>query len=86
MVGGGNVMAEVNLGIDLTRMRVTEELVDPERNALREQQSSDTSSELTARGIPGATANQAPTPGRGLQLSRGTRELRVALPIVLQAR
>ena len=62
MVGGGNVMAEVNLGIDFTRSEVTEELVDPERNALRsEQRSSDTSSELTARGIPGATANQAPT-------------------------
>ena len=62
MVGGGNVMAEVNLGIDFTRSEVTEELVDPERNALRsEQRSSDTSSEMTARGIPGATANRAPT-------------------------
>ena len=62
MVGGGNVMAEVNLGIDFTRSEVTEELVDPERNALRsEQRSSDTSSELTARGIPGATSNRAPT-------------------------
>ena len=62
MVGGGNVMAEVNLGIDFTRSEVTEELVDPERNALRsEQRSSDTSSELAARGIPGATANRAPT-------------------------
>ncbi len=61
MVGGGNVMAEVNLGIDFTRSEITEELVDPERNALRsEQRSSDTSSELTARGIPGATANRAP--------------------------
>ncbi len=61
MVGGGNVMAEVNLGIDFTRSEVTEELVDPERNALRsEQRSSDTSSELAARGIPGATANKAP--------------------------
>ena len=62
MVGGGNVMAEVNLGIDFTRSEITEELVDPERNALRsEQRSSDTSSEMTARGIPGATANRAPT-------------------------
>lgn len=62
MVGGGNVMAEVNLGIDFTRSEITEELVDPERNALRsEQKSSDTSSELAARGIPGATANRAPT-------------------------
>jgi len=62
MVGGGNVMAEVNLGIDFTRSEVTEELVDPERNALRsEQRSSDTSSEVNARGIPGATANRAPT-------------------------
>lgn len=62
MVGGGNVMAEVNLGIDFTRSEITEELVDPDRNALRsEQRSSDTSSEKTARGIPGATANMAPT-------------------------
>lgn len=61
MVGGGNVMAEVNLGIDFTRSEITEELVDPDRNALRsEQRSSDTSSEKTARGIPGATANMAP--------------------------
>ena len=54
-------MAEVNLGIDFTRSEITEELVDPDRNALRsEQRSSDTSSEKTARGIPGATANTAP--------------------------
>ena len=61
MVGGGNVMAEVNVGIDFTQSEVTEELVDPERNALRsEQRSSDTSSEATARGIPGAMSNRAP--------------------------
>ena len=61
IVGGGNVMAQVNLDIDFTRSEVTEELVDPERNALRsEQRSSDTSSEMNARGIPGAMSNRAP--------------------------
>jgi len=61
MVGGGNVTAQVNLDIDFTRSEVTEELVDPERNALRsEQRSSDTSSEMNARGIPGAMSNRAP--------------------------
>ena len=62
IVGAGNVTAQVNLDLDFTRNEVTEEIVDPQGNALRsEQRSSSNSSEVTARGVPGATTNKAPT-------------------------
>jgi len=62
IVGAGNVNAQVNLGIDFTQSEVTQQMVDPEGQALlSEQKSSDTTSEVAARGIPGATANRAPT-------------------------
>jgi flagellar M-ring protein FliF len=62
IVGAGNVTAQVNLDMDFTRSEVTSEIVDPEGNALRsEQTSTETSSETSARGIPGATSNRAPT-------------------------
>ena len=62
IVGAGNVTAQVNLDIDFTRSEVTEEVMDPEGNALRsEQRSSETSSEIIAKGVPGATSNAAPT-------------------------
>ncbi|MGB1871380.1 MAG: flagellar basal-body MS-ring/collar protein FliF [Candidatus Puniceispirillaceae bacterium] len=61
IVGAGNVTAQVNLDIDFTRSEVTEEIMDPEGTALRsEQSSSETSSEIIAKGIPGATSNRAP--------------------------
>jgi flagellar M-ring protein FliF len=62
IVGAGNVTAQVNLNIDFTRSEVTEELMDPEGTVLRsEQRSTETSSEIIAKGIPGATSNRAPT-------------------------
>ena len=62
IVGAGNVTAQVNLDIDFTRSEITEELMDPEGTALRsEQRSSETSSEIIAKGVPGATSNRAPT-------------------------
>ena len=62
IVGAGNVTAQVNLDIDFTRSEITEELMDPEGNALRsEQRSSESSSEIVAKGVPGATSNRAPT-------------------------
>ena len=62
IVGAGNVTAQVNLNIDFTRSETTEELMDPEGTALRsEQRSSETSSEIIAKGVPGATSNRAPT-------------------------
>ena len=62
IVGAGNVTAQVNLDIDFTRSEITEELMDPEGNALRsEQRSSESSSEIIAKGVPGATSNRAPT-------------------------
>ena len=62
IVGAGNVTAQVNLDIDFTRSEITEELMDPEGNALRsEQRSSESSSEMIAKGVPGATSNRAPT-------------------------
>ena len=62
IVGAGNVTAQVNLDIDFTRSEVTEEIMDPEGNALRsEQRSSESSSDIIAKGVPGATSNRAPT-------------------------
>ena len=62
IVGAGNVTAQVNLDIDFTRSEVTEEIMDPEGNAIRsEQRSSESSSEIIAKGVPGATSNRAPT-------------------------
>ena len=62
IVGAGNVTAQVNLDIDFTRSETTEEVMDPEGTALRsEQRSSETSSEIIAKGVPGATSNRAPT-------------------------
>ena len=62
IVGAGNVTAQVNLDIDFTRSEVTEEMMDPDGNALRsEQRSSESSSEIIAKGVPGATSNRAPT-------------------------
>ena len=62
IVGAGNVTAQVNLDIDFTRSEITEELMDPEGNVLRsEQRSSESSSEIIAKGVPGATSNRAPT-------------------------
>lgn len=62
IVGAGNVTAQVNLDIDFTRSETTEELMDPEGTALRsEQRSSETSSEIIAKGVPGATSNRAPS-------------------------
>ena len=62
IVGAGNVTAQVNLEIDFTRSEITEELMDPEGNALRsEQRSSESSAEIIAKGVPGATSNRAPT-------------------------
>jgi len=88
IVGAGNVTAQVNLDMDFTRSEVTEEVVDPEGNALRsEQRSSDYSNEVTARGVPGATTNRAPTQteietqqgddaGNGAMNNRSTSETR----------
>ena len=61
IVGAGNINAQINLDIDYTRSEVTEEIVDPNGNALRSEQStSDRTMAAQAKGIPGALANQPP--------------------------
>jgi flagellar M-ring protein FliF len=63
IVGVGNVNAQINLDIDFTRSEVTEEIVDPNGNALRSEQStSDKTLAAKAKGIPGAVANTPPSP------------------------
>lgn len=72
IVGAGNVNAQVNLDIDFTRSERTEEMVDPEGNALRsEQKTLDESGEIPARGIPGAVSNTPPTEAE-LEVGAGT--------------
>tara|TARA_B100000524_G_scaffold103152_1_gene49564 strand:- start:59 stop:1777 length:1719 start_codon:yes stop_codon:yes gene_type:complete len=61
IVGPGNITAQVNVQMDYTSSQVTEEVVDPDSIATRSEQSSaDESTDRPARGVPGATANQAP--------------------------
>ena len=61
IVGAGNINAQINLDIDYTRSEITEEVVDPNGNALRSEQStSDRTMAAQAKGIPGALANQPP--------------------------
>ncbi len=61
IAGPGNINAQVNLDIDFTRSEITEELVDPDGNAIRsEQNTRDLTTEAPAKGIPGAVANTAP--------------------------
>ena len=62
IVGVGNVNAQINLDIDFTRSEITEEIVDPNGNALRsEQNTSDKTLAAKAKGIPGAVANTPPS-------------------------
>ncbi len=62
IVGPGNVSAQVNLDIDFTRNETTEEIVDPKGTATRSKQTTlDVSTDLPARGIPGAVSNTPPT-------------------------
>ena len=78
IVGPGNVNAQVNIEIDFTRSEVTEERVDPEGTALRSEQNTlDVAANPEARGVPGATANSAPTEGEitdGLTGAGGTSQ------------
>ena len=61
MIGAGNIKAEVNVDMNFTRKEITEELVDPEGNAIRSEQNTlDDSGDAEAQGIPGALANQPP--------------------------
>ena len=72
MVGAGNVTAQVNIDIDFTRNEVTEEVVDPNGTAIRSEQSSqDLSTDVPAKGVPGAVANTPPTQAQ-LQTNPGS--------------
>ena len=72
IVGAGNINAQINLDIDFTRSEVTEEVVDPNGNALRsEQNSSDKTMAAEAKGIPGSVANTPPAPAN-LNTARST--------------
>lgn len=74
IVGPGNINAQVNLDIDFTRSEVTEEIVDPDGNALRSEQSTnDLTREAPAKGIPGAVAN---TPPQAPELTLGETQNR----------
>ena len=72
MVGPGNVTAQVNIDVDFTRNEVTEEVVDPNATAIRSEQSSqDLSTDVPAKGVPGAVANTPPTEAQ-LQATPGS--------------
>ncbi|MGM0633472.1 MAG: flagellar basal-body MS-ring/collar protein FliF, partial [Pseudomonadota bacterium] len=61
VVGPGRFTAEVNASVDFTRIERAEEQFNPDRSALRSEQSLRESGEgLDAGGIPGALSNQPP--------------------------
>jgi flagellar M-ring protein FliF len=62
IVGVGNLSVEVTATMDFTRREITEERVDPQGNALRSEQLSETETrDAPAGGVPGAIANTPPT-------------------------
>jgi flagellar M-ring protein FliF len=62
IVGVGNLSVEVTATMDFTRREITEERVDPQGNALRSEQLSETETrDAAAGGVPGAIANTPPT-------------------------
>lgn len=62
ILGVGNLSVEVTADMDFTRREITEERVDPEGNALRSEQLSETESrDAPAGGVPGAVSNTPPT-------------------------
>ena len=72
IVGAGNVNSEINVDMDFTRTEQTQELFDPQQQAVRSQQDSlQESAEGRARGIPGTTANQPP-PAATVSAQQGT--------------
>ena len=61
IIGTGNFNSEVNADIDFTRTEQTNETFDPTTQIMRSQQETiQESSDARARGVPGATSNQAP--------------------------
>ena len=75
IVGFGKVRATVNADIDFSEEESTEELFNPERQVVRSEQSSETSTftENSAAGVPGALSNQPPAQA---ELQPGPGELR----------
>ncbi|MCW9014740.1 MAG: flagellar basal-body MS-ring/collar protein FliF [Gammaproteobacteria bacterium] len=65
IIGVGKVRATVNAEIDFTQEESTEEIFNPERTAVRSEQSSETATfdQAQGAGVPGALANQPPEGG-----------------------
>lgn len=62
IVGFGNFSVEVTAEMDFTRRDIREERVDPDGNALRSEQLTESETrDTSAGGIPGAVANTPPT-------------------------
>lgn len=75
IVGVGNLSVEVTAEMDFTRREITEERVDPEGNALRSEQLTETETrDLQAGGIPGAVANTPPTEAELTDAASGPEE------------
>lgn len=61
IVGVGNFNSEVNVEVDFTRTEQTNEIYDPNSQAVRSRQETvQESADGRARGVPGATSNQPP--------------------------
>ncbi|MGD8709353.1 MAG: flagellar basal-body MS-ring/collar protein FliF [Ectothiorhodospiraceae bacterium] len=69
MVGANHVRAKVNARIDFSTSERTEELYDPDRTAVRSQQSTEERTDRRdgAQGVPGALSNQPPGAGTTAQ-------------------
>ena len=76
VVGAGRVRAQVNANIDFTQIEETQEIVDPDKTAIKIEkmlieQSGDKG---VLGGIPGALSNKPPAPGESINADQGQEE------------
>lgn len=72
ILGGGRFRSEVSADVDFTAIEETEELYNPDMQAVRSEQMLDEQRQMGADGgVPGALANQPPAAGAAPQVAGG---------------
>ncbi len=72
VIGNGRFRSEVSADVDFTAVEETEELYNPDIQAVRSEQTLDEQRQMAAAGgVPGALANQPPAAGAAPQVAGG---------------
>ncbi len=72
ILGSGRFRSEVSADVDFTAIEETEELFNPDMQAVRSEQTLDEQRQMAAEGgVPGALANQPPAAGAAPQVAGG---------------